>query len=63
MRLLIVGGLQGQIGLATKIAMDKGAKVGVVATPTPVEPFARRTRRRAYLHITLVITHPDGFAV
>jgi DNA-binding NtrC family response regulator len=27
MRLLIVGGLQGQIGLATKIAMDKGAKV------------------------------------
>ena len=44
-------------------AMDKGAKVGVVATPTPVEPFARRTRRCAYLHITLVITHPDGFAV
>ena len=28
MRLLIVGGLQGQIGLATKIAMDRGAKVG-----------------------------------
>src|ERR1700753_2155032 len=27
MRLLIVGGLQGQIGLATKIAMDRGAKV------------------------------------
>jgi DNA-binding NtrC family response regulator len=27
MRLLIVGELQGQIGLATKIAMDKGAKV------------------------------------
>ena len=27
MRLLIVGGLQGQLGLATKIAMDKGAKV------------------------------------
>src|SRR5258708_9953673 len=27
MRLLIVGGVQGQIGLATKIAMDKGAKV------------------------------------
>ena len=27
MRLLIVGGLQGQIGLATKIAMNKGAKV------------------------------------
>jgi DNA-binding NtrC family response regulator len=27
MRLLIVGGLQGQIGLATRIAMDKGAKV------------------------------------
>ena len=27
MRLLIVGGLQGQIGLATKIAMEKGAKV------------------------------------
>ena len=27
MRLLIVGSLQGQIGLATKIAMDKGAKV------------------------------------
>src|SRR5258706_12248147 len=27
MRLLIVGGLQGKIGLATKIAMDKGAKV------------------------------------
>ncbi len=27
MRLLIVGGLQGQIGLATKIAMDAGAKV------------------------------------
>src|SRR5476649_2809042 len=27
MRLLIVGGLQGQIGLSTKIAMDKGAKV------------------------------------
>ena len=27
MRLLIVGGLKGQIGLATKIAMDKGAKV------------------------------------
>ena len=27
MRLLIVGGLQGQIGLATKIAMDKGATV------------------------------------
>src|SRR5579862_9202240 len=27
MRLLIVGGLQGQIGAATKIAMDRGAKV------------------------------------
>ena len=27
MRLLIVGGLSGQIGLATKIAMDRGAKV------------------------------------
>ncbi len=27
MRLLIVGSLQGQIGLATKIAMEKGAKV------------------------------------
>jgi len=27
MRLLIVGGLQGQIGLATKIAMERGAKV------------------------------------
>jgi two-component system, response regulator FlrC len=27
MRLLIVGGLQGQIGTATKIAMDRGAKV------------------------------------
>ena len=27
MRLLIVGGMNGQIGLATKIAMDKGAKV------------------------------------
>ncbi len=27
MRLLIVGSLKGQIGLATKIAMDKGAKV------------------------------------
>jgi DNA-binding NtrC family response regulator len=27
MRLLIVGGLQGQIGMATKIAMDRGAKV------------------------------------
>src|ERR1700712_5406378 len=27
MRLLIVGGLNGQIGAATKIAMDKGAKV------------------------------------
>src|ERR1700759_42744 len=27
MRLLIVGGLNGQIGLATKIAMDRGAKV------------------------------------
>jgi hypothetical protein len=27
MRLLIVGGLQGHLGLATKIAMDKGAKV------------------------------------
>src|SRR5580692_5030714 len=27
MRLLIVGGLQGQIGIATKIAMDRGAKV------------------------------------
>src|SRR6478609_1653456 len=31
MRLLIVGGLQGQLGLATKIAMDKGAKVTHVA--------------------------------
>src|SRR6201994_2178772 len=31
MRLLIVGGLQGQIGLATKIAMDKGAKVSHAA--------------------------------
>ena len=27
MRLLIVGSLQGQIGAATKIAMDRGAKV------------------------------------
>src|ERR1700685_3992042 len=27
MRLLIIGGLQGQIGAATKIAMDRGAKV------------------------------------
>src|ERR1700744_2944285 len=27
MRLLIVGGLQGQIGAATKIAMDRGGKV------------------------------------
>ena len=27
MRLLIVGSLQGQIGTATKIAMDRGAKV------------------------------------
>src|ERR1700744_3163906 len=27
MRLLIVGGLNGQIGTATKIAMDRGAKV------------------------------------
>jgi DNA-binding NtrC family response regulator len=27
MRLLIVGGLQGQLGTATKIAMDRGAKV------------------------------------
>ena len=27
MRLLIVGGLNGQIGAATKIAMDRGAKV------------------------------------
>ncbi len=27
MRLLIVGGLQGQIGAATKIAMERGAKV------------------------------------
>ena len=27
MRLLIVGGLQGQIGAATKLAMDRGAKV------------------------------------
>src|ERR1700743_1217689 len=27
MRVLIVGGLQGQIGAATKIAMDRGAKV------------------------------------
>ena len=27
MRLLIVGGLSGQIGLATRIAMDRGAKV------------------------------------
>src|ERR1700722_5306491 len=31
MRLLIVGSLQGQIGLATKIAMDKGAKVSHAA--------------------------------
>jgi DNA-binding NtrC family response regulator len=31
MRLLIVGGLQGQIGLATKIAMDRGAKVSHAA--------------------------------
>jgi len=27
MRLLIIGSLQGQIGAATKIAMDRGAKV------------------------------------
>ena len=27
MRLLIIGSLGGQIGAATKIAMDKGAKV------------------------------------
>jgi DNA-binding NtrC family response regulator len=27
MRLLIIGGLQGQIGIATKIAMERGAKV------------------------------------
>ncbi len=27
MRLLIIGGLQGQLGTATKIAMDRGAKV------------------------------------
>ena len=32
MRLLIVGGLQGQIGLATKIAMDRGAKVSHAAS-------------------------------
>src|ERR1700748_245268 len=31
MRLLIVGGMNGQIGLATKIAMDKGAKVAHAA--------------------------------
>ena len=31
MRLLIVGGMNGQIGLATKIAMDKGAKVSHAA--------------------------------
>ncbi len=31
MRLLIVGGLQGQIGLATKIAMERGAKVSHAA--------------------------------
>jgi DNA-binding NtrC family response regulator len=31
MRLLIVGGMSGQIGLATKIAMDKGAKVSHAA--------------------------------
>src|SRR6201995_523662 len=32
MRLLIVGGLNGQIGAATKIAMDRGAKVTHAAT-------------------------------
>ena len=32
MRLLIVGSLQGQIGAATKIAMDRGAKVTHAAT-------------------------------
>jgi two-component system, response regulator FlrC len=32
MRLLIVGGLDGQIGAATKIAMDKGAKVSHAAS-------------------------------
>ncbi|MBS0280528.1 MAG: sigma-54-dependent Fis family transcriptional regulator, partial [Proteobacteria bacterium] len=32
MRLLIVGGLNGQIGAATKIAMERGAKVTHAAT-------------------------------
>ena len=49
MRLLIVGGLQGQLGLATKIAMDKGAKVThatdieqALATDSPEASLRRR---------------------
>ena len=46
MRLLIVGGLQGQLGAATKIAMDRGAKVTHASDieQALAEP-ARRPRR------------------
>ena len=45
MRLLIVGGLQGQIGAATKIAMDRGAKVTHAADIE--QALASAARRRA----------------
>ena len=44
MRLLIVGGLQGQIGAATKIAMDRGAKV---THAVDIEQAHGRAARRA----------------
>ena len=47
MRLLIVGGLQGQIGAATKIAMDRGAKVTHAGDiEQALASSARRQRRR-----------------
>src|SRR5688572_7279912 len=58
MRLMIVGSLNGQLGAATKIAMDRGAKV--VNTATVAQAMAELRAGRGADLMMVEVTQPIG---
>ena len=58
MRLMIVGSLNGQLGAATKIALDRGAKV--VNAPTVHQAMAELRAGRGADLLMVEVTQPIG---